>query len=90
MYAITKNIWEHVSVGYIYQHKYRYSLLKWILLPVQVKVRVIAGAFWVFRGFHIGIAKKLKNKSSIDFIIIGGAGGIVGLFLFFFQLRKEA
>lgn len=50
---------------------------------------MIAAASWVFRGFHIGIAKKLRNESSIAFIIIGG-GGIIIFFFFFFQLRKEA
>lgn len=44
---------------------------------------MVASASWVFRGFHIGIAKRLRNESSIDFIIIG-VGGIAVFFLNFF------
>lgn len=49
------------------------------LTPVQVEVRVIAAAPWGFRGFHTGIAKRLRNESSIAFIIIDG-GGIINFF----------
>lgn len=48
---------------------------------------MIAAASWVFRGFHIGIAKKLRNESSIAFIIIGG-GGIIIFFFFFLPAEK--
>lgn len=47
---------------------------------------MIAAASWVFRGFHLGIAKKLKNESTIALIITGGGGGIVGFFPIFFSI----
>lgn len=48
---------------------------------------MIAAASWVFKGFHLGIAKKLRNESTIALIITGGGGGgIVGFFPNFFSI----